>query len=349
MGGMFKKGSNKTTTESSSSNSNWIADNKDYQGLVNDAINQGVNMDIPGLTNAGYGQSWYDALNNLSKGADYDYLSQAGGYLQGLGQGQLSGGLGLQQQAQDKLSSLANMTQEDYQKGFQSEYNGDLVNQQIAGLTEDVNSAYNQQVNGLNQQASASGNMGSSRAGVAQGVMAGQAQKAISSGSVAYRTTEENNAFNRYSTMLGNQQSSANMLAGLAQNQISQGSNFFNQGMGYQNQATAGWISNQQNAVNAGSMLQGAAQTQADIDRMNAIMSQSPALNNLGYMNQFLGGIAGWKTSGKNSSTTTTPNQSNGMMGGIMGAVGTGVGAYFGGPWGAQLGGSLGGAIGQQM
>lgn len=349
MGGMFKKGSSKSTTESTSSNSNWIADNKNYEDLVNTAINQGVNLDIPGLTNVDYGQSWYDALNNLSNGADYGYLSQAGGYLAGLGQGQLNSGIGLQQQAQDKLSSLANMTQEDYQKGFQNEYNGDLVNQQIAGLTQDVNQAYNQQINSLNQQAGGAGNMGSSRAGVAQGVIAGQAQKAISSGSVAYRTAEENNAFNRYSSMLGNQQSSANALTGLSQSLISNGSNIFNQGVGFQNQATAGWISNQQNAVNAGSMLQGAASQQAEINRLNAIMAQSPALNNLGYMNQYLGGIAGWKTSGQSSSTTTTPNQSNGMMGSIMGAVGTGVGAYFGGLEGAQLGGSLGGAIGQQM
>ena len=349
MGGMFKKGSSKSTTKTESKNSNWLADNKQYADLVNKGITEGSNMTVPGYSVADYGQGWYNALNNLTNGADYGYLSQGADYMQGLGQGQLDSGLALQQSAQDQLSKFANMSQEDFQKGYQSEYNSDFVNQQIAGLTEDINNEYNQQVNTLNQQASGTGNMGSSRAGVAQGVIAGQAQKAISSGSLQYRTAEENAAFNRYSTMLGYQQQGATQLAGLAQNQIAQGSNFYNQGMSYAGQATAGWLSNQQNAVNAGSMMQGAAQNQLDIDRINSLISQSPALASLGYMNQFLGPIASYQTSGNSTSTTTTPNQSNGMMGGIMGAVGTGVGAYFGGPIGAQLGGSLGGAIGSRM
>lgn len=349
MGGMFGGKKSSSKTESSNSSSNWIADNKEYQDLLNNAINQGANMDMPGYSVADYGDQWYDALNNMMNGADYSYLQQGGQFMQGMGQGQLTNGMNLQNQAQEMMNSIANMTQEDYQKGFQSEYNSDLVNSQINQLTDDVNKGYNQQVNALNQQASGTGNMGSSRAGVAQGVMAGQAQKAIASGTVAYQTAEEQNAYNRYSNMLNNQMNSASQLAGMAQNQISQGNTFFNQGMNYQNQYNQGYLGNQQNAINAGSILQGVQQNQNDIDRINQIMSQTPDLTNLGYLNQYLNSIAGWKTSGTGTSTTTSSGGGNGMMGGVLGAVGTGVGAWFGGPIGASVGGQLGGAIGNSM
>ncbi|ECE4535654.1 hypothetical protein DCH27_25380 [Salmonella enterica] len=349
MGGLFKKKSSKTTTTEDTKNQNWLAQNKEYSALVNQGISQGSQMDIPGYQLADFNQNWYDAAQNLQQGTDLSYLQQGAGYMQGLGQQQLNSGLALQNQAQGQLSRFANMTQADYQAGFKSEYNGDLVQEQIAGLTSDVNEWYLGASHGLDQQATQSGNMGSSRAGVAQGVLGGQAAKAISSGSLQYRTAEESAAQNRYMSYLNMQQQGASQLASLAGQQISTGSNFYNQGMGYQSQYNAGWLQNQQNAINVGSMLQQQQQSQLEIMRQNQLLQQSPALARLGYMNQFLGPIANYSTSGSKTTTTVAPAQGNGMMGGIMGAAGAVAGAYFGGPMGAQLGASLGGAVGNSM
>lgn len=349
MGGLFKKKSSSTKTTEDTKNSNWLANNKEYTALVNSGISQGANMSIPDYQLADYGQGWYNAANNLQQGTDLDYLNQGADYMQGLGQNQLNSGLALQGQAQGMLSKFANMTQEDYQKGFKSEYNGDLVNEQIAGLTSDVNDWYLGATQSLNQNATQTGNMGSSRAGVAQGVLGGQAAKAISSGSLQYRTAEESAAQNRYMSYLGMQQSGANALANLAGQQISTGSNFYNQGMGYQSQYNAGWLQNQQNALNVGSIMQQQQQNQLDIMRQNSLQQQSPALARLGYMNQFLGPIANYSTTGSRTTTTVAPAQGNGMMGGLMGAAGAVAGGFFGGPMGASLGASLGGSIGQSM
>lgn len=349
MGGLFKKKSSKTKTTEETKNQNWLAQNKEYTALVNQGISQGNQMTIPGYALAEYGQGFQEAAQNLTQGADLDYLQQGAGYMQGLGQSQLTSGLALQNQAQGQLSRFANMTQADYQAGFKSEYNSDLVNEQISGLTSDVNDWYLGASHSLDQQATGSGNMGSSRAGVAQGVLGGQAAKAISSGSLQYRTAEESAAQNRYMSYLGMQQQGASQLANLASQQISTGSNFYNQGMGYQSQYNAGWLQNQQNAINVGSMLQQQQQQQLDIARQNSLISQSPALARLGYMNQFLGPIANYSTTGSRTTTTVAPAQGNGMMGGLMGAAGAVAGAYFGGPMGAQLGASLGGAVGNSM
>ncbi|ELG0460772.1 hypothetical protein RYT91_004448 [Salmonella enterica] len=349
MGGLFKKKSSTTKTTEESKNQNWLAQNKEYSALVNQGISQGSQMDIPGYQYADYNQGFYQAAQNLQQGTDLGYLQQGADYMQGLGKQQLTSGLALQNQAQGQLSKFANMTQADYQKGFKSEYNSDLVKEQISGLTSDVNDWYMGASHGLDQQATASGNIASSRAGVAQGVLGGQAAKAISSGSLQYRTAEESAAQNRYMSYLNMQQQGASQLASLAGQQISTGANFYGQGMGYQSQYNAGWLQNQQNAINVGSMLQQQQQNQLDIMRQNQLLQQSPALARLGYMNQFLGPIANYSTSGSKTTTTVTPAQGNGMMGGIMGAAGAVAGAYFGGPMGAQLGASLGGAVGSSM
>ncbi|EOG8337668.1 hypothetical protein ACLIX5_004466 [Salmonella enterica subsp. enterica serovar Bredeney] len=349
MGGMFKKKSSKSTTKENTTNTNWLAQNKEYSALVNLGISQGNKMDIPAFELAGFSTQYNQAAQNLLQGADYDYLTDAAQYMGGLGQGQLTSGLALQSQAQGQLSKFANMTQADYQKGFQSEYNSSLVAEQIAGLKSDINDQYNSAVSGLNLNAAGSGNMGSSRAGVAQAVLGGQAMKAVSSGSLAYRTAEESQAQNRYMSMLNMQQQGASQLANMASQQIGYGQSFYNQGMNYQNQYTAGWLQNQQNAMNVGATQQAYQQQVLDVARQNALQAGSPALARLGYMNQFLGPIANYSTSGTRTTTTVQPAQGNGMMGGIMGAAGAVAGAYFGGPMGAQLGASLGGAVGSQM
>ncbi|EBA3920934.1 hypothetical protein EE88_21635 [Salmonella enterica] len=349
MGGLFKKKSSSTKTTENTQNQNWLAQNKEYTSLVNQGISEGNRMNIPGYEIAGFGSQYNTAANNLLNGADYDYLTNAADYFGGIGKNQLTSGLNLQNQAQAGLSRFANMTQADFDKGIAAEYNSDLVNQQIAGLKSDINDQYQSAISDLNLNAAGSGNMGSSRAGVAQGVLGGQYMKAVSSGSLAYRTAEESAATNRYQSLLGYQQQGVSQLANMANQQIGYGSQFANQAVGYQNQYTAGWLQNQQNAMNVGATQQAYQQQLLDVNRQNQLLLQSPALARLGYMNQYLGPIANYSTSGTRTTTTVAPPQGNGLMGGIMGAAGAVAGAYFGGPMGAQLGASLGGAVGNSI
>ncbi|EBW2292210.1 hypothetical protein DFV88_24820 [Salmonella enterica subsp. enterica serovar Newport] len=349
MGSLFKKKSSTTKSTEKTQNQNWLAQNKEYSALVNQGISQGSQMNIPGYEVAGFGPEYQAAAQRLLTGADYGYLTNAADYFGGIGKGQLTSGLALQQQAQTGISRLANLSQEDFDKGIAAEFNSQLVNEQIAGLKSDINEQYLGAVSGLNLNAATTGNMGSSRAGVAQAVMSGQAMKAISSGSLAYRTAEESAATQRYQSLLGFQQQGVSQLANLANQQIGYGSQFANQAVGYQNQYTAGWLQNQQNAMNVGATQQAYQQQLLDINRQNQLLAQSPALARLGYMNQFLGPIANYSTSGTRTTTTVAPPQGNGLMGGIMGAAGAVAGAYFGGPMGAQLGASLGGAVGNSI
>ncbi|HAV9873779.1 TPA: hypothetical protein JLH60_004755 [Escherichia coli] len=349
MGGLFKKKSSSTKTTENTQNQNWLSQNKEYTNLVNQGISEGNKMNIPGMEIAGFGSQYNNAANNLLNGADYNYLTNASDYFSGLGQNQLSSGLALQNQAQSGLSRFANMSQSDFDKGISNEFNSSLVNDQIAGLKSDINDQYNSAVSGLNVDASSSGNMGSSRAGVAQAVLGGQAMKAVSSGSLAYRTAEESAATNRYTSLLNYQQQGVSALGNLANQQIGYGSQFANQGVSYQNQSTAGWLQNQQNAMNVGATQQAYQQQILNNQYQNNLNAQSPALARLGYMNQYLGPIANYSTTGTRTTTTVAPPQGNGLMGGIMGAAGAVAGAYFGGPMGAQLGASLGGAVGNSI
>lgn len=349
MGGLFKKKSSKTTTTEDTKNQNLFAQNKTGMAMFNQGIEQANTMNIPGFELAQFSTQYNNAANNLLNGADYSYLTDAADYMGGIGQSQLTSGLGLQSQAQGMLSKFANMTQADYQKGFASEYNSDLVNEQIAGLKSDVNDWVGGQVSNLNVNAAGSGNMGSSRAGVAQAVTIGQGAKAVASGSLQYRTAEESAAQNRYMSMLNIQQQGASQLANMANQQIGYGQSFYNQGMNYQNQYTAGWLQNQQNAMNVGATQQAYQQQQLDIQRQNYLLSQSPALARLSYMSPIISPLMNSGTVGNRTTTTVAPAQGNGMMGGIMGAAGAVAGAYFGGPMGAQLGASLGGAVGNSM
>ncbi|HID4300470.1 TPA: hypothetical protein ACXEZB_004392 [Escherichia coli] len=349
MGGLFKKKSSKQTTNEKSESQNLFAQNKQGVALFNQGIAEGSNMNIPGYELADYNSNWYQAAQGLQTGQDYSYLGDAAEYMGGIGQSQLSSGLSLQNQALAGLSKYANQSQADWKKGYQAEYNSDLVKDQISGLTSDVNDWYMSAVQGLNQNAVASGNMGSSRAGVAQGVLGGQAAKAIASGSLQYRTQEENNAFNRYNTFVQGQQNTYGQLASIGQNQISTGANFYSQGMNYQGQMLQGNITNQQNALYGGSLLQQQQQYQLDIQRQNALLAGSPALARLQYMSPILSPLMNSGTTGSRTTTTIAPAQGNGLMGGLLGTAGAVVGGIYGGPMGAQLGASLGGAVGGAM
>ncbi|EMC1489665.1 hypothetical protein VAA96_004543 [Salmonella enterica] len=348
MGGLFGGKSKKTTEKKEETQKDLLGSNKEFVSLFNRAVTEGNNMSVPQYEYAGLSDQTNQAISRLLEGVDLSDYKTAQDYMQNLGQSQLTSGLNLQSQAQNQLTSLANMSNEDYSNLIKGQFNNSLVQEQLAAATADINDERNQAIYDLNQSASLSGNMGSSRSGIAQGVIEGKALRAVGSASVQYRTAESAAATQRVQNLLGLRQSSASTLANLAQSQISTGYGAYNQGMGYLSQYQAGYLQNQQNAVNAGLLQQQQRQNMLDYSRQNQILLQSPALARLGIMSPILSPLARSSTFGTSTTTTTAP-AANGMMGGIMGAAGAAAGAYFGGPLGAKLGAGLGTQIGQSM
>lgn len=327
MGGGSKKQS--STQKSDSTSQSFLMGNKQYQGATNAAIGEISGLNIPEYQLAQMPQEQQQALQTLMKGQNYDYLQQAqktmGGYGAGLmsqGQQQLSG-------ATDILSRLQNLSQSDYQKMLASEENTDLVNQNIAQLKQDVNETTMQNLHGIDQAATATGNINSSRAGIMSGVAIGQGAKAVASGSLQYRTQEEQLAQGRLMSYLNLQGSTASQLAGIGTNQMQMGMGAYQAGVGYGSQYTAGQLQNLQNTVNAGNMQRAYSQQQIDVNRQNALMAQSPSLTRLAYANQYLLPMAqlSQTTNGTVTSTQQVPQQ--GMLSGLMGMGGMALGSYL--------------------
>ncbi|MCS5736753.1 hypothetical protein, partial [Herbiconiux daphne] len=93
-----------------------------------------------------------------------------------------SGGAGniaaAQQGLQDQLAGKYDVTAEKVNNLSSQLYDSDLVKSQKQQLQQDLAEQYQEGVYNLNQSATLSGNMGSSRSGVAQGVMFGKGQTA---------------------------------------------------------------------------------------------------------------------------------------------------------------------------
>ncbi|EBW7358884.1 hypothetical protein E2L92_22005 [Salmonella enterica subsp. enterica serovar Ibadan] len=355
MGGLFGGGKKKETKKEETTQKDLLGSNKEFVSLFNQGVSEGNRMNIPDYQVAEYSPEYLQALKDMAQGTDTTAYQKAQEYMTGIGESQLASGLGLQTQAQAKLTGIMNQTPEEFQKGYQAQYDSDLVRAQIDSATADINAERDQAIFGLNQSATSSGNMGSSRSGIAQGVIVGQAARAVGAASVQYRTAEEQNAMSRYSTYLNQQNQAAGSLASLAQSQISTGYSAYNAGMGYKSQYDQYSLQNLQNRINAGSIDQQRRQYMLDVQRQNYLQQQSPALARLSYMSPILSPLAGHSTS-LNTKTTTTSSGGSGAMAGILGAAGTVAGAYFGSAFpvvgteiGAKAGGMLGASIGGAM
>lgn len=338
-----------STTKTTQTQDNWLSRNPAYQAMVNQVISESAHYNVPEYQLAAENDVMKNALNNLGQGLDLKGYQTAQDYFTNLGQAQTTAGQAGLANAQGVLNQFQNMTHEQYQAEMQKEYNSDLVNQQIAEMKADVNENAAQAVEGLNQQATSSGNMGSSRAGVAQGVIQGKAMRAIASGSAQIRGAEENAAMQRLSQYMNTRTGAASANAQIAQGQMTTGLGAYGQGLNAYNAFNQAQVNQWNNQLTAGNYQRQLQQQQIDLSRQNELLRQSPALQRLMMANQGLGPIANWSTSGTSVQKTQQAGGGNGMMGGIMGAVGTGVGAYFGGPMGASMGGALGSSIGGAM
>ncbi|EHB2726790.1 hypothetical protein JXH92_003676 [Salmonella enterica subsp. enterica serovar 4,[5],12:b:-] len=349
-------GSKSETTKQQSSQSNWLASNPQYQALVNKTIAESNNFNMPQYQLANMSEGEQANLASMIKGQDYSSLSNAASYLQGIGKTSISQGQTGLANAQSSLNGLQNMTTEEYNNYLKGFYNSDLVNSQIKQLSETVNQQEGKDILNLNIGASQAGGMGSSRAGVAQGVIAGKAQQAIASGTVQFQTAQQQQAQSFLANYLNTRQNAAATNAQIAQSQLNYGTSAYGTGTNYYTQYLAGNRQNQQDAINAAQIQRQYQQQQLDIQRANNILQQTGSQQRLMYVNQALAPIAGYASTSNGVQTTTTAGGGNSLLGGLMGAGGSmlggtylqGVGGLTQGQ-GQQIGGMLGGVFGNNV
>lgn len=347
-------GSKTTTKEKSNSNSSqesWLEKNPQYQGLQNNALNEAQHFNMPTYQLAGSNTNLNQGLAGLAKGINTSGYYNAANQMENQGNQLYGQGNTNLNTAYGNYQNLSNLSQTDMQNMLKNEYDSDLVNAEIKGASRDINEQYQDQVSALNQQANIAGGMGNSRAGVAQGVMAGKAQAAIGNASVNFRSQEENAASQRINNYLGMQQNVAGSMAGIGQNQMSMGNQMYGAGMGYYNQGNMATTQNYQNQFTAGQFQQSQAQQALDIARQNQMMAQSPALARLSYYNQTLLPMAGLSGTGTNTSSGTSTAQSPGqganLLGGFMGTGMSALGSKMGmGDQGSSMIGAFGSMFG---
>ena len=358
-GGGETKSTETSNNQQSSTNSSesWLQKNPQYQALEQNALNEAQGFNMPQYQLAGENDNIKQALAGLSAGTDTQEYKDAAAYLKQQGMSQQQLGQQNQSNATNILDQFKNMSQDDYRQMVANEYDNDLVRSQISGATQDINDQRDQALQGINQRASTSGAMGSSRAGVASGVAIGKALNAVGNASVQYRTAEEANAANRLNSYMNLRTNTANSYANIGQAQQTQGLNQYNQGMGYLNQANQLQTQNYQNQLTAGQLQRSMDQNALDVQRQNQISAQTPALQRLAMYNQQYLPMANLSTtgnaSGTSSGTSTTiqqaPATGGNLLGGLMGMGGSALGGMFGGGMGASMGGMLGGAFGNAI
>lgn len=199
-------------------------------------------------------------------------------------------------------------------------YDQNTVDNQEQELEKDLTGQYESGVQELNQQAGGTGNMGNSRAGVAQGVMMGKAQEAYAKGAASIENTARTTAQQQALSVLGQNQSTQAAAGGqltstgTALGGLQQGNaNIYNS-----------MLQNQYNAANVG---QAQAQNVATNNWFNATGAQGAGQQNLANYLSEVGAIGGM--GGQASGTNTTTNKTSGGgggLGGILGGISTAAG-----------------------
>lgn len=220
-------------------------------------------------------------------------------------------------QATGILGGLANqgITSEDINKMAGELYDQDTVDRQTGELTKNVQAGLEKNVQSINQSASGSGNMGSSRAGVAEGVAIGEASDAIASGSAAIQNAASDKALQgALGTLAGNQSTALGAAGQLGSLGLGSG-NLMSGTLGGQQNIL-------QNALTGAGILQGQAQGQLDNKWFNQTGQANAGWDNLSKylgMAGSIGGMGGSQTTtgGNSGSSTNTMVGAGAILGGL--------------------------------
>lgn len=267
------------------------------------------------LDKGAYGGDTYANMNDMSK-AGYDYMNQ-------FGMGQMNNAQNFMNQG----SQFANNYSDLYGRAGQDAI-GDATNYAInnssplvqAAMRDSTRQLNEQTLPGINMAASGSGNVNSSRAGVADAV----ARRSYDDRMADVTSNIQDNLASRYLTQ--NQNQFANQM-----NANQALANTYNQGFGM-----GGNIANMM--TGAGNAFQTDAQNQINADKSQFEDDRDFQLN---QYNKFMSGVLG--KAPMNSPSNISPNLYNPGMSGLMGAVqGFGMGGKianaFGGGGGTNYG-----------
>lgn len=316
---MGKKKSQTQKTESKTENNPWAPAQDQLKDILSEAQKEyeasgglsgdWINKNYPDLTD-----DMKAALSNMASSGNLEKVANQVNQITSSGAsnvnnasnalgGMTSGGI-----TADQVNDMASQL-----------YDSDTVKSQTEQLSKDVNDSLNQQVNTLNQQASGTGNMGSSRAGVAQGVMSGKANEALAKGTADIQNTARTNAYNQaLGTLQGNQQTNLNAANSLGQLGMNQGQLAAGQGNLYQQM-----LENQFGAANIG---QTQEQNKALNDYFNQYGQSQAGWTNLNNYLNMVGAIGGMGGTSNSTGKTTASGGGGGMFNQILGAGSTGAG-----------------------
>lgn len=306
-------------TSSTSKTESWLTQGSHGDFLNNwltDQFNQ-VGSGVPLYDREQWNKYQQDAIAGLG-GNNQQFINQMGGLTGGFGQ-MAGAGWNQMQQGANAMSGLYGqgglLTQQgmlDAAKGF---YDSDLVGSQVNQLGTQLQDMLGGEIQALNQRAAASGGMGSSRAGVAQGVATGKAADAFASGSAQIQNAARQAALGQ-AMQLGQQQ------LGAAQGQMQFGNQMLSGAMsgiagGIQagNQMTIQGLMNQ---LAAGGLMQQEGQANKDLDRLNQMIKNNPSLAGMSQLLPFLTAMSGWNTTTNQTGTVTGGGPSTGQQ--LLGA-----------------------------
>ena len=337
-------GSSKQTTTQKSTNTqkSFLLDDPKFKNAVSGATGDIANINIMPDELASMPPEEQAALQNLMKGENYDFYKGAQGFMSNNGTNLYNSGTGQVNQATDIIQRLQGISPDQMRSMIKENVNTGLLNDQIAGLKSDVNDTVMQNLHGIDQTATSTGNVGSSRAGVMSGVAIGQGAKAVATGTLQLRTNAENTARQDLYDYLNRQSSTAGQLAQIGSNQQQTGLTMYGQSVGYGQNYVSGQLQNSQNAVNAGNMEKSYQQQQIEMERQRALYASSPALQRLGVAMGVLGPVANLSqtSTGTVNQTTNTPSSGGGLLSaaGAIGGMWAGNNGYlsFMGGTGAQ-------------
>lgn len=304
-----------SSSSSTSTTESWLLDM--MKPIIGDAVGNAGNMPEYGF--AGLNQGQLEALEGIMGGQDWSGLQAGAGALGQMGWDQLTQGGNYLQGAMGQYKDImGQLSGQGYQDLVQGNYNSDLVNQQIDVMTGNVQAGLDKRIQGINQASAGSGNMGSSRAGVAEGVAIGDASEAIAQGTTGIQGNAWNQALNTANKQLGNMLGAAGTQLQLGQNMVSQGMGGLNTAMNWGQGIGGGKQQDLFNKLTAGGIIQGNTQGQMDVDRLNQIIKDNPALGKLQLLLPVISGTAGW------GSTTTGSGTSSGTNVGFNASFGNG-------------------------
>ena len=318
MGSLFK--SKKSTTTQTSESKPWSQAIPILQKVLNDAnklytSEGGINQDFVDKEVSKLTPEMQDSVKQLLNS------SEVKSSLNSATTAAKSGASGIDT-AKSLLSNLASsggITAQDINSMTSALYDSDTVKSQTDQLGKTVREQLAGNIQDINQASTSSGNMGSSRAGVAEGVAKGKAAEAIATGVAdiqnTARTTAQQAALNTLQGNQSNQLNAANQLGSLGTSSA-----------GLLNQTANQYNQVYQNALQGSNVLQTQAQNVADTNWFNKTGQQQQGWANLGNLANIAGSIGGM-----GGTTTGTAKQSGGgnsMFNNVLGGASTAAGIY---------------------